>query len=591
MYSDVVSAVERIAILFRLVIQYLPTIGVINAVKLAKDVAITLDEIDHHNVRLDKLADDFFMLFSGHWKERTQFLLIVTKHWPHIVKELGKSSVERIPTKSSYHTSNFECCTADLRTQFDIQHITNKIHVFEAPSLLAEVDFIADIITSNPDRTVSIVVPSLEIHDLLLCALHVRQIDFTSYIRNEIRELPHEFLEEIDAAFSDVPHAERRGILRELANVANVVKHHKLVEIIGISDIKFLRSDIVILAELNEDSWSHTDSGGYWLHSLLRHKANLPVSNNISIMEDSFYSCFCGDAEIYMLRATKSAGSSKGKSPILAKFETICKKYKRPLDYITTAQETGNTAVATVVQSPAAFRIPPEIRAEDVELLICDPQAFYVKNTLNLRPPDLDKERCELLMILKNFMRSCLHSVEQTIMWLEKIRDIDMLLYYRCLSIPEWVTSHLSRASTINNIHGETHIPKFSLALLGNCDIVRTEGRNATLIEFSVVSAPRLTKNIVLGLETPAMSLCYIAEKGGFAGLRVPISEVQIWSISRPATHGNNTPIEVTTIHVSSDMIAAFEATLYSVLSGCGAFAESASSKKSDKYRHIKRRG
>jgi hypothetical protein len=430
----------------------------------------------------------------------------------------------------------------------------------------------------------------MQIHDMLLCALHTKRIDFTSYVSNEVDELPQEFLDEVNDTFGNVQPSERRELLMELASVANITKCHKTIEIVGIRDIKFLRSDIIILTELNEDSWFHTDSGSYWLHSLLRHKTNLPVSANSSAIEDSFYSCFCSDAEIYMLRALKSTGSSKVKSSILAKFEAISKKHNHPLDYIVEPQEASNTlafaARPLVIRPP---HIPPEIRAEDVGLLIRDPQAFYAKNVLNLRPPDSDKERHERLTALKNFMRACFTSEEQTVRWLEKIRTIDLLLYYKCRDIPEWITSHLSDAPIINNIHGAVHIPKLGLTLLGNCDIVKTDGTNTTLIELGIASSPQSTKNIILGLETRVMPLCYIAEKGGFENIQTLIREVQIWSINKPTYRKDDDPIDVTTIYVSSDVIAAFEATLHRVLDAYCDFADSMDCRKSDRYRHLKR--
>jgi hypothetical protein len=436
-------------------------------------------------------------------------------------------------------------------------------------------------------------VPSLEIHDLLLCALKARKIDFTSYVNNEVSELSQEFLDVVDAAFNNILPSEKRGLLRELASVADVTKHHKPVEIVGVGDIKFLGSDVIVLTGLNEDSWARADSGSYWLHSLLRHKANLPVSTSRSTMEDSFYSCFCGDAEIYMLRTLKNAGSSKIKSPVLAKFEATCKKHNRPLDYIASSQETCSAAASATTQPSVTnlLRIPPEIRADDVGLLIRDPEAFCVKNILSLRPPELDKERRERLTVLKNFMRACLNSSEQANRWLEKIRDTDLLLYYRCRSIPEWIASRLSGAAILNNIHGETYIPKPGLTLLGNCNAIMMDGDNATLIELSVSSAPQSTKDIVLGLETPVMPLCYIAEKGGFDDIRTPIREVQIWSISRPTYRMDDDPIDIITIHPSSDMITAFEDTLYDALDGCCDLTNQSSHKKPDRYRHIKRGG
>ncbi|MDR1365267.1 MAG: hypothetical protein LBJ42_01615 [Holosporales bacterium] len=564
MRSDRVSIIDRIAILSKLIWKYVPTLDIADVVKLAKDIAVTLDEIDYHNVDLNKLADDFFTLFPGHWKERTQFLLIVTKYWPSIMQEMAKNSVERILLKPKYRFSDFECCVDNIREQIDIAHITNRIHVLETSNLLTEVEFVARIISDNPDCAIAIVVPHKKIHDLLSCCLNAKGIDFTSYVDNKVSELPSDFLNEIDAAFEGITQSQRDKVVREVAAIADVPKHHKPVEIVGVGDIKFLRSDIIILTELNEDAQSCEDSGNYWFHRLLRHKANLPVSTN-STVEDLFYSCFCGDAEIYMLRAVKFSGSNKIKSPILVKFEAICKKQNRPLDYMK-IERNDNDTDATIEKraNVSRFRIPHEIRVEDVGLLICDPQSFYIKNILNLRPTEFNEDKRERSRVLKNFMRACIRDDEQAPRWLEKIRVLDILLYYKCLNIMDWITSRPKGPQVLYGVRGETYIQNFDLTMRGSCDAIEIYGDEATLIDLNV-SAPRSTKNITSGLEGIVTPLCYIAERGGLNGIDTPIRSVQIWSVGKQTFPGD-TPIDVNEIRISSDLIAAFESALYGAI-------------------------
>ncbi|MDR1333324.1 MAG: hypothetical protein LBJ69_02890 [Holosporales bacterium] len=735
------SALKQISILAELIRKYDPALNILEAVKLAKDIAATITELECYNVNLSRLSDDFFALFQEHWKERTQFLQIVTKHWPDILKEAG-GQVEPLTKAPAYEVPN--CNTDSPRTTVDdVRSIRNKLHIFEAADLLSEVNYVSEITMASPEKTVAIVVPHRGLYDLLACNLRMHGIDFTSYIDNEVSELSQEFLDEVDSLFLKPPESElllgdtarrsgvysgvhehsstglmqeetdyggleRVGLFRELSCFAPVKKHHKRVEIVGLNEIKFLHHDIIILTELNEDSWKYRNSGSYWLHNSLRRRAGLPVFTAADA-EDAFYSCFHSAAEIYMVRALKVSGVSQLKSSILSKFEAMFKKQNLQVDYVSNATQqsrllddakgggsapthfspesntgstqqegdcglqlkpseselllgdtesrsgvykgvhehsstgstqqegdcglqlkpseselllgdterrsgvyrevhehssTGSTQEETDCGGLEGGRWPPEILASDIPLLLNDPQSFYAKNILNISPPEFDTEKRDRARALKKFIMACFADSDsppntrlpskpsESEYWLNKIRSLDILLYHRCRGIIDWAVSYRSSPTLLllNNVHGSVHVPKFRLTIHGSCDMIEIRGDSVTLIKFATGATPSSTKNIILGLESSVMPLCYIAEMSGFDAIDVPIRAVQIWSVRAPTFECDEAPIDVTDIHVSSELIAKFEDTLYEVLGG-GDVSYQRDMRRYDRYRHIKRVG
>ena len=89
-----ISKIERIAILSQLVSKYCMDANIVEVVRLAKDLANVIDELNYLNVDLSELSHEFLNFFPEHWKKRTQFLLIVTKYWKQILKERDLADVE-----------------------------------------------------------------------------------------------------------------------------------------------------------------------------------------------------------------------------------------------------------------------------------------------------------------------------------------------------------------------------------------------------------------------------------------------------------------------------------------------------------------
>ncbi|MDR0630548.1 MAG: hypothetical protein LBF70_00735 [Holosporales bacterium] len=98
MNSEKISKIERISILTRLILKYSPNLKTIEAVRLAKDLARVIDELNFFKVNLNSLRKEFTYNFPEHWKKRTEFFLIVMNHWPQILQSLDKKDVDPIFT-------------------------------------------------------------------------------------------------------------------------------------------------------------------------------------------------------------------------------------------------------------------------------------------------------------------------------------------------------------------------------------------------------------------------------------------------------------------------------------------------------------
>ncbi|MDR0942854.1 MAG: hypothetical protein LBM19_04615 [Holosporales bacterium] len=572
------SEIKRLSILAELIKKYCFDLGILEIVKLAKELAGVIDELNFYKIDLKKLTDDFVLFFPEHWKKRTQFLLIVTKYWPEILKENGKEQV--VPNKSAYHASDFQCLTKDLRLQLSPKDIKNTVRIFEAEDLLGEIDFVINVVKNNSGKTIAIVSPNKDFSALLSYRFENEGIDYTSYVSNSFKELSAEFLNEIDGNFKDVSKEEKPRLIKELSSLAEVVKIQKNVSIVSVGDIKFLTSDIILLSELNEKFWSPRDGGEYWLHKFLRRKIGLTASTK-NTMEDDFYSCFNGTSEIYLTRAKKINGIGEGKSSILSKFEAVYKKNDVKLDRIADCSQNYCFISSNSFEIKKEFlKSPNEITTGDVELLMKEPQGFYAKNILNLRPVEVENDKREFVIAFKNFMRSYFCDKSQATAWLNVIKNIDFFGYQKCLKVMEWLKKRNFMGMSYNDIPGRMSFPRFDITIRGRCDRVEEEGDVSRLIMYKT-TVSQSTKDIIYGDDSSIMTTCLIAEKGGFEDIKLPIREIQIWSLSEP--------VDVKSIEISRDLIDHFELRLNEALECDYMNYQNNNKLRYDKYKHFKR--
>ena len=94
MSSDSLFKIEQISILTKLVSKFCDRNNTLECIKLAKDLENVIEELNFYNIDLPELSNEFLSIFPEHWKQRMQFLLIVTKYWPQILQDLVKTNTD-----------------------------------------------------------------------------------------------------------------------------------------------------------------------------------------------------------------------------------------------------------------------------------------------------------------------------------------------------------------------------------------------------------------------------------------------------------------------------------------------------------------
>jgi hypothetical protein len=156
-------------------------------------------------------------------------------------------------------------------------------------------------------------------------------------------------------------------------------------------------------------------------------------------------------------------------------------------------------------------------------------------------------------------MKACFTDNDRAIFLLNKLRDMDILWYHRCVAIMDWLSASLPSHYGICDLQGEIILPHYNTTLYGYLDRVEINTHTVTLIVFQG-SRPKSLKKIPPCVESPIIPLCYIAEFGGFKNLPGPIRNVQIWS---PASDGSvllgEKPVYIDSIDVSLEEIQQME--------------------------------
>ncbi|MDR1233633.1 MAG: hypothetical protein LBJ92_00555 [Holosporales bacterium] len=242
-----ITQIERISILTKLVAKHLfddtsPEIDLLKCLKYAKDLAHLIDELNLLGVDLSAFSQEFISSFPEHWKKRTQFLMIVTRYWPAILREYGKNRAlpkqrihEDFEGRMQHRTAVSSNVHEDLSSGSDVQKImesqfgknsndvishgdttflqnntseikdpTNcNVSIFEANDIIQEVDFVSRIIGQFPQQKIAIIVPNRDIFTLLVNRLNIDNVEYSgpsgAYVEpKDIDEISEHFKEFID---------------------------------------------------------------------------------------------------------------------------------------------------------------------------------------------------------------------------------------------------------------------------------------------------------------------------------------------------------------------------------------------------------
>mgnify|MGYP000152094555 FL=1 len=175
------------------------------------------------------------------------------------------------------------------------------------------------------------------------------------------------------------------------------------VQIMGCFESRYETSDIVIIAGLNEGEWPRHSHDDCWMTHSARQSIGLRTSDElVGLSAHDFVHGFCAK-EVMLTRARNVAGQESCASRWLMKLKTLLGgvelyEYVNKEDDLYCAIKANSIPRENIVRidrpcpRPAIQHRPQIISASEIQKLIRDPYAVYVKRVLKLTSlPDLEQ--------------------------------------------------------------------------------------------------------------------------------------------------------------------------------------------------------
>lgn len=466
--NDNVTYIEKIAILTRLVLEF-SEMHVVNAIRVAKDLSRTLDELRLYNVNLNSIESEFINLFSFHLRDRFRFLQIITNSWPNILKDLNIDD-----TIVDYNSvDNIQCNGYAI----DVSNIKSELLYGEFNNSTEEIKFIAHTCKRyiNIDKTISIISPSSEFTELLYNQLKfqniVADILFDNFDRDAIEDFFNDkqiqnaafahFISTVNSIFCkhvgkqyqyDNKHiiAILLDYFRQDYNKANNIT------ITTPSRMHHCQDEIIIMCMLNDHHWGCNVNGEYWLNDSLRKKLHLPTLDDYrNALIWKFHKSLQRQGQSYMLYSKSHLGKTFNRSAIYVKLEALCEKSNIPVKTITIEQDAKNTNnIANRLLTFNAF-IPQYITCNDLSLLLQNEHAFFSKHYFKID----DQEQCNdtfshlYRTLMTNYFCGC---NDQKLMYnLEQIKQHNYFRYKQCSSLINTIKNSKDPKYSCNASHNE----------------------------------------------------------------------------------------------------------------------------------------
>ncbi|MBR6010346.1 MAG: PD-(D/E)XK nuclease family protein [Alphaproteobacteria bacterium] len=159
--------------------------------------------------------------------------------------------------------------------------------------------------------------------------------------------------------------------------------------VIGTIESRMQTADVIILTGLNEDMFPTVGYRNAWLPSNVAKKIGLPSPNRkVSLMALDFMNLSCG-AEVYWLRSKQSGGNLTTESRYLSRVRVAVGNVKEGNEILKSVREMDDVEYNPLDYSPPAPPIDKsDVWVTELDLLIHNPYAFYVRHILRLKPKD-----------------------------------------------------------------------------------------------------------------------------------------------------------------------------------------------------------
>lgn len=161
------------------------------------------------------------------------------------------------------------------------------------------------------------------------------------------------------------------------------------VSVIGTIESRMQTADVVILTGLNEGMFPSTGYENAWLPRIISQKIGLPSPNRkVSLMALDFMTLSCG-TEVYWLRSKQSGGALTIESRFLSRVRVAIGDIQKDDNVLQSVRDMDNVEFVPLDYSAPTPPIDKsDVYVTEIELLIHNPYAFYVKHILRLQKKD-----------------------------------------------------------------------------------------------------------------------------------------------------------------------------------------------------------
>ena len=159
--------------------------------------------------------------------------------------------------------------------------------------------------------------------------------------------------------------------------------------VLGTIESRMQTADVIILTGLNEGMFPSLGYENAWLPRDIANKIGLPSPNRkVSLMALDFMNLSCG-GEVYWLRSKQSGGTLTTESRFLSRVRVTVGDIQKDDEILSQVSAMDDVPYKPLDYSPPTPPIDKsDVFVTELELLIHNPYAFYVKHILKLRKKD-----------------------------------------------------------------------------------------------------------------------------------------------------------------------------------------------------------
>jgi ATP-dependent helicase/nuclease subunit B len=346
-----------------------------------------------------------------------------------------------------------------------------------------------------------------------------------------------------------------RALLDEVA-IRPPYGQHPRIRILGLIEARLIKTDLMILAGLNEGTWPAPPSPDPWLPVSVRRQLRLPGPElRIGLAAHDFAGLLCAE-EVLLTRARRDGRSPTVSSRLVLRLEALTGGLPRDLALEALAvtldePDHEEPALRPRPRPPIAER-PRRIRVTDLDRLKADPFSFYAKAMLGLRPLNelaaeqdaawrgtivhalferwFEEDHCAPSRLVPRAREllagNDIHPLMRAL-WGPRLLDAIAVL-----AEEEEANQALGRRPFGAELEGEADIA--GVRLIGRADrIDRLPGAEQIAILDFKTGKPPAKKQVEAGFALQLGLLGLIAEKGGFEHIAAAPSLLEYWSLAK----------------------------------------------------------